>query len=210
MVGQVEVAGIILPFAGNDQDRFITLVFAKVFTPVVIIQAKDVAVEPNLTTSEGRTTLLFQGYFMDIILSQNISHGLTSFDGNLAEVLFKHQLVQTGFWFQGHADHFGLGIRIYGEIIYFRSGSAHSNVVFLVSGNAVHGETLDIIRTSLTIAVNRVINGSFIVLLEDVEMQDVFTDEHFVHNFHNLIASIFEENNDIVDVGTIAHEFIFP
>src|ERR1035437_8808807 len=121
---------------------------------------------------------------MNIIFSQDISHRLTSFNGNFREIFFKDQLVQPWFRFQRYTYQFGFGIWIDSVINHFRSGCTLGDVILFIPCNSVYGKTLDIIRPSFAIPVHRVVYCTFIVLLEYILHLDVFkkNDKRTVYN----------------------------
>ena len=60
----------------------------------------------------------------------------------------------------------------------------------------------------LTIAIYYVVNSAIVILLKDVCVEDVFAYKHLLTHFHHLVFTILEEDDDIVDVGTVANELI--
>ena len=61
MVAQIEVAGVELAIVEHYQDGVVALEFSQIFTPSVVVEAQDIAVEPYFSSSEGRASFLFQG-----------------------------------------------------------------------------------------------------------------------------------------------------
>lgn len=82
-------------------------------------------------------------------------------------------------------------------------------VVFPVTNDGSDIETFDIIITFLSVTVDDVIDGTLVVFLEYVDVQDVLSDEQFVGHANNLVFTVFVEDDYIVDVGTVAYIFVF-
>ena len=84
-----------------------------------------------------------------------------------------------------------------------------SEIVFAIAGHRGHIETLDVTITFASVSVNDVVNRTFVVLLIDLQVLNVLTDENLLGNTHDLELSVFVEDDDVVDVGAVAHEFVF-
>ena len=53
---------------------------------------------------------------MHIVLREDVTHGLTTLDANLAEVFFEGNLLDLRIRLEGHLDDFGLTVRVGGEV----------------------------------------------------------------------------------------------
>ena len=166
-------------------------------------------VEPHLSASERRTSSLFQGNFVYLSFGQQVTHGLFPLDVDGTEIPFKRRLLDAGRRTQHYTDDFCLSVRIGGEVHDFRAWSTLRYVVFPVANDGSNIETFDIIITFLSVTVDDVIDGTLVVFLEYVDVQDVLSDEQFVGHADNFVFTVFVEDNYIVDVGTVAYILVF-
>ena len=58
------------------------------------------------------------------------------------------------------------------------------------------------------VAVNTVVDGALIVLLEYLYMEDILTDEYLVCYLGDFKVAILIEDDDVIEVGAVAYEFI--
>ena len=58
------------------------------------------------------------------------------------------------------------------------------------------------------VAVNTVVDGALIVLLEYLYMEDILTDEYLVCYLGDFKLAILIEDDDVIEVGAVAYEFI--
>jgi len=64
------------------------------------------------------------------------------------------------------------------------------------------------VRCRFAITVDDVVDGALVIFLEDVGIQNILPDKHLLAHFHHLIFTVFEEYNDIVDIGTVTDKLI--
>ena len=60
----------------------------------------------------------------------------------------------------------------------------------------------------LAVAVNTVVDGALIVLLEYLYMEDILADEYLVCYLGDFKLTILIEDDDVIEVGAVAYEFI--
>ena len=138
-----------------------------------------------------------------------VSHGLPSLDIDIAEIFLEDDAAHARIGFQGYLDDFGFSVGIGGEVGDARVGGALCHVVFAVAHDGGDSKTLDIACTLLAVAVADVVDGTFVVLLEDVGIEDVLAHEFLVGNGGDDVLSIAEEDDDIIDGRTVAYELVF-
>ena len=110
--------------------------------------------------------------------------------------------------FESHFDYLGLTVRISRKVNHTTTCFALSQVIFFVASYAGDIEALHIINASSTVAVNDIVDGTGIVLFEDIDVDDIRSDEYFLRYANNLVLSVAVEDNNIVDIRTIAQELI--
>ena len=81
-------------------------------------------------------------------------------------------------------------------------------VVLAVAHDGCHGKPLDVVGTLLAVAVHYVVDGALVILLEDVGIEDVLPHKLLVGYGSNDIASVAEEEDDIVDVRAVGHKLV--
>ena len=83
------------------------------------------------------------------------------------------------------------------------------HVIFAVAYYGSYSKTLDVVRAFFPVAVDNIVNGAFIVLLEYVGIEDILADKLLIRYRSDDVTSVPEENYDIIKVGTVGYEFIF-
>ena len=63
--------------------------------------------------------------------------------------------------------------------------------------------------TGFSIAIDNVVDCSFVVSFEHIHVEHVLVDKHFFGNFNDFVATVLVENNDVVDAGACTQVFIF-
>ena len=61
----------------------------------------------------------------------------------------------------------------------------------------------------LAVAVNTVVDGALVVLLEYLNMEDILANEYLVGYLGDFKLTILIEDDDVIEVGAVAYEFIF-
>lgn len=85
---------------------------------------------------------------------------------------------------------------------------ALGDVIQLVAGHGGYIESLDEVIALLAVAVNTVVDGALIVLLEYLYMEDILADEYLVCYLGDFKLAILIEDDDVIEVGAVAYEFI--
>lgn len=145
---------------------------------------------------------------MYLVVRYDVSHRLATFDGDTAEIFFDERSFQAGLGFEDYFQYFGFAVGVGAEPYDFRARSTLREIVFFVAGNACYGKTFHIVQTFFTISVNDVVNGAGIIPFEHVQVKNVFPDEHFFTDFYDFVFAVFVEDDNIVDVGTVAYKFV--
>lgn len=83
------------------------------------------------------------------------------------------------------------------------------DIIFAVANYRGHGETFYVCRSFFSVAVGYIVDRTFIVLLEYIDIENVFADEFLVGNRSNDILTVAEEDNDIIDIRTTCNELVF-
>ena len=143
-------------------------------------------------------------------LGQEITFGSTSLDQNVREILLQEDalalLRQVGL--HRTLDDFCLAIRIGGEVDDAAARCTLGDVIQLVAGHGGYVESLDEVIALFAVAVNTVVDGALIVLLEYLYMEDILTDEYFVGYLGDFKLAILIKDDDVIEVGAVAYEFI--
>jgi len=108
-----------------------------------------------------------------------------------------------------HTHHLGLPVGVGTEVKDARAGPPLGDVVFFVACHPRHGKALHQIAGLAAVAVDDVVDGAAVVLLEDTHMDDVLADERLVGHPGDDIASVAQEDDHIIDVGTFGDELVF-
>ncbi len=214
MITQVNIRHIVFSAFCHNQNAVFGVELTQAFAASVVIQSQHIGIEPHFAAAQCGAALLLQRNFEDIVFGQNISHGLTAFDGYLSKIFFELQFPDSGSRLEGNTDNFGLAIRIGAEILNTRTRGAFGQIVFLISGYAAHGKTLDIGNASslvveFAVAVNNIVDGAGIVFLKNIQVKHVFADKHLVAYLDHLVLAVFVKKNDIVQIGTGTNQFVF-
>ena len=209
MVVGVEVAHVVGVVAQYDEDEVVFVEFAEQHSVLVVVQTVHIGVPPHLPTAQRGVAVTLEADAMNGFLAQNVSSRRATFDGNLREVAHHKDVLDGGAGFQRDLDGFGFSVGIGGEVHNLRARLASSEVVFAVAQNRGQRETLDIIIALAAVSIDDVVDGSFVVLLVDLHVLDVLAHENFLGHTHHLVFSVFVEDNDVVEVGAVAHELVF-
>ena len=175
---------------------------------LVVVQTVHVWVVPHLAATQRRVSVTLQSDAVYLVLRQQVTLGGTSLDEHFREVLVEEYLFQLGCWVECYLDDFCLAIGVGSEVDYARAFRARRQVVFAVAGDGWHVEALDIVVTLATIAVDGIVDGALVVLLEDVQPDDVFAHEQLVGDTDYLELTILIEDDDVIDVRTVADKLV--
>ncbi len=184
--------------------------FAEESTVLIIIDAVDIRVEPNLSSSQGTVSVALQTDAADGSLGEQVALGGTSLDEDVREVFLQEDALALlrQVWLHCHLDDFSLAVRVGGEVDDAASRCALGDVVHLVAGHGGHVESLDEVVALLAVTINTVVDGALVVLLEHLYMEDVLAHEYLVGHLGDLELSILIEDDDVVEVGAVAYELV--
>ena len=154
--------------------------------------------------------MTLQSDAFDGTLGQEISLGSTSLDEYFGEILLQEDALSflRQVWLHSYLDDFRFAIRVGGEVDDAAARSTLGDVVQFVAGHRRHVESLDEIITLFSVAINAVVDGALVVFLEYLYVEDVLSYEYLVGHLYDLKFSVFIEDDDVVEVGTVAYEFI--
>ena len=207
MVVRVEVGDIELAIVQYHQDALGVGELAQETSVFLVVDAVDIGVEPYLPASQCGMAVALESYAVDVLVRQQVALGRPALDEHFREV-FLHEdvlLLAFGVWLQRHLDDFRLSVGIGREVNHPGTGLALRQVIHLVAGHGGDIETLDIVWPCLAVPVDAVVDGAGIVFLEYLHVQDVLADEYLLGHFCYLELAIPIKNDDIVQVGTVAH-----
>ena len=176
---------------------------------LVVVDAVDIGVEPHLASAERRVAVTLESYAVDRVACHELALCPTALDGHLGEVFFDDYLSQAGVGFKYYLYYLCLAIGVGSEVGYARPLLAARYVVFAVACHRRHVEAFYVVRTVLSVAVDHVVCGALVVLVVDLNPQYVLADKYLVCHLHHLELAVAEEDDDVVDVGTVAHELVF-
>ena len=207
MVVRVEVGDIELAIVQYHQDALGVGELAQETSVLFVVDAIDIGVKPYFPASQGRVAVAFQPDAVDVLFRQQVALGGSALDEHLGEI-FLHEdvlFLAFGVWLQRHLDDFRLSVGIGREVNHPGTGFPLRQVIHLVAGHGGDIETLDIVWPCLAVPVDAVVDGAGVVLLKHLHVQDILADEDFLGHFCHLELSVSIEDDDIVQVGAVAH-----
>ena len=207
MVVRVEVGDIELAIVQYHQDALGVGELAQETSVLFVVDAIDIGVKPYFPASQGGVAVAFQPDAVDVLFRQQVALGGSALDEHLGEIFLHEDILFLAFgvWLQRHLDDFRLSVGIGREVNHPGTGLALRQVIHLVAGHGGDIETLDIVWPCLAVPVDAVVDGAGVVLLKHLHVQDVLADEDFLGHFCHLELSVSIEDDDIVQVGAVAH-----
>jgi hypothetical protein len=208
VVAGIVSGGIILSFGGEDDDFVIALEFAQQASAAVGVEPHHVLVEPDVLSGEGGGAALLHLYFVDGVAREEVALRAAPLDGELAEVEVHDGLLQPRPLFEHDFEHFGLSVGVHAHVEDAAAGRAFGDGVFAVARDAFDGAALHHDGALLSVAVEDVVNRPFVVALEDADVLDAGRIEGLVAHLRHHIVARAGEDDDFVDVGTVADVFV--
>ena len=104
--------------------------------------------------------------------------------------------------------HLSLAIGIHTEIEHLRALGSLREGILLIAGHATNREALGISRSARAVAVNDVVDGALIALLEHRHVNDVGSDKLFIADLGDQHGSVASNHDHVVNVGAVAHKLI--
>ena len=83
-----------------------------------------------------------------------------------------------------------------------------SHVVFTVTYDGSDCKPFDIMCSLCAVTVGYVVDGTFVILLKDIDVNHVFAHKLLVGYRSHHVTSVAIEYNHIVDIRTACHEFV--
>ena len=210
MVVGVEVGDVEVAVVEYHEDALSVVELSEEPSVLIVVDAVHVGVEPHLSASQCAMAVALQADAADGALGEEISLGSTSLDKHIGEILLQEDALAflRQVRLQGHLDDLCLSVGIGGEIDDAAARCSLRDVVYLVAGHGGDVESLDEVFALFSVAVDTVVDGALVVLLEYLYMEDILACKYLVCHFHDLELSILVEDDDIVEVGAVAHEFV--
>ena len=210
MVVHIEVGDVEFAVVEYYQDRVIIVEFSQESAVLIIVDAVYIRVKPYLSSSQGTVSVALQSDAADGSLGEQVALGSTSLDEDFREIFLQEDALTffAQIRFHRHLDDFCLAVRVGGEVDDAASRCALGDIVELVARHGGYVESLDEVVALLAVAIYAVVDGSLIVLLEHLYVEDVLTHEYLVGNLGYLEFSILVEDDDVVEVRAVAHKFI--
>ena len=81
-------------------------------------------------------------------------------------------------------------------------------VVFPVASHGWHVEAFDIIKALFSVAIHHIVGSSLVISLVDLYVQHILAHKNLVGHTQHLVFPIFVEDDDVVDVRTVANKLI--
>ena len=209
MIVQVERTEVVVAVLQHHEYAVAVGELAKIPSVLVVVQAFHVGVEPHLSAAKGRTSVALQRDAHYWVLCQGVSLRRTSLYNYLREVFLEEQFLRFRRWVEGYLYHLRLTIWIAGEVEYAAAGGALCQVIFLVACHRGYIETLNVAEALLAVAVNHIIYRAVVVLLEHLDVLNVLAHKHLLLHTYNLVLTVLVEDNEVVEVGTVADKLIF-
>ena len=213
MVARVKVGDVELAAREYHQDVVVVVELAEVVAVAFVVDAVHVGVEPHLATAQRGVAAALQSDAVYGFLGQQVALGGASLDGNLGKVALHEDAGASaaGLNAQVEGDLYDLclAVGVGGEVHYARFGLALGKVVLLVAGDGGNIEALDVAQPALSVAVDDVVDGAAVVLLEHLNVADVLAYEYLFGYADYLVLAVPVEYYDVVDVGTVADELVF-
>ena len=199
--GDVEVAVV-----EHHEQAVVVLELSERRAVRVIVEAVDVSVPPYFASAQRGVSVALEGYLVYGHACQDVSLGSAAFDGVVGEVLVHEDVLQTRVWLECHLYHFRLAVGVGGEVYDAALRCAQREVVLLVAETTVDVEALDVVRASLSVAVDGVVCRAFVVAFPDADVHDVLAYVNLVRHLHHFVFAVAVEDDDIVDVGAVGYE----
>ena len=165
-------------------------------------------VEPDVTSVKRGNTFPALLDLLYLILGQQVTTRVAALHSEVGELVV-HRLLFLVEQHQRHLDDFGFAVGIRREIAHLRARLALREVVFLVAGDTLHGKALHIVWCAvLTVAIDDIVSGAVVVLVENVYMNHLLSNEEFRLQLDHGIFAILMEDDDVVHIRAIAHIFV--
>ena len=95
------------------------------------------------------------------------------------------------------------------EIHYLGTRLALCQVIFLVTCQTGGGKTFHKVCAVTSVAVDHIVYGALVVLLEHVKIEHVLTHKQFVGHLDHLVTAVLVEQDNVIQVRAVAYELVF-
>ena len=174
----------------------------------MVIQFQNSILKPNLARCQGAYTFRFHEDVLDGVLGDRFTARAAAAYRHLRKVHVELQLARGCAGAQRHRHHLGLAIGIHREVHHLATLIAGRQWISLVSCDALNRESLDVARSTGTIAIDQIIYRSVITFLEYCHVDDVLTDKLLVINLGHHHCAVLQNYHDVIDIRTIAYELV--
>ena len=208
MVVQVKVGEVEVAVVEHHENLVFIVELSEEASVFIVVEAVDIGIIPYLASAKCGMAVAFQRNAVHGMLREQVTLRGTALDNHFREVLFKEELLHLGRRVEGNLDDFGLAVGVGGEVDDARTGCTLCEVILLVASHGGHVEALDEILSLAAVAVNHVVDGAAVVLLEHRHVEDVLAYENLLGHTDDLVLTVLVENDDVVEVGAVADELI--
>ena len=205
-----------------DQNIAITrsiVEFAQIGALFVVVQSLYVLVEPHLASAQCRSAVALQRHAGHVDLRQDVADAAPALDNLLAEVLVEEGSLHLRVGLEDYLDDFGFAVGVGRKVEHAASGLALREVIFAVARDAGHVKALYIAGAGLSVAIDHIVDGAGVVLLEDGDVDQLgllllgfrslgLAHEELVGDVYHLIRAVLVEEDNVVDVRTVAYELV--
>ena len=209
MCREFERGGVVVARLGDDEYPVFALELTQIVAHAVVVDTQHIGVEPHFASSQRGHALLLESYLLDLVFGQQIATAAATFDCKLRQVLEHLHVLELETRVELNAYHFCLAVGVGGEVHDFAAGLARSQVILLVTCETRGCEALHVVRTRLAFAIDHVVDGALVVLLEDGYMQNIGADEHLLLHAYDLVFAVAVEDDDVVEVGAVEQIRVF-
>ena len=145
------------------------------------------------------------------MLGDDVAAGAAAAHGELLEVDFFLLFAEAGCGLE--VDLYGIDLAalggVAGEVEDAGAGFTFGQVILLIAGHATGGEVLGQGGAGLTVAVNHAVGeGVGLGAVEDVDMENVLTEEGLVADFADFEGAVLGDGNYVVEAGAFADGFV--
>ena len=192
----------------DDQDAVVATKQSQRLSMVLIVDAQDVRIEPHFAVAQGGLACLLERDAVYLVLGDDVASCLFALDGQFCQIDVKLQDLEPELGFEGDAEHLGLAIGIGCEPGDFAARFTLCDVVFAITRDTRDSKSFHEGRAASPVLVQDIIDCACITFLEDIQVKDVFSHINLVGDFGDLELTVFIENDDVINVRAVAHEFV--
>ena len=204
VVAHIVARSVELVFGRKDDNLVVALELAEESAVTYVVESVDILVVPNLLSGQRRCTLALEQNLVDRIAREDVTLRAAALDGEFAEVEVDDSLFEFGLLAEDNLQHLGLAIGVDTHIEYSALGVALGEVILLVACDGTDGATFHHRRSLVAIAIEDIVDGALIASTEYAYVFDSLRIECLVGHLANHIATILEDDDNIVYIGAVA------